>query len=642
MDHWTASAPCSFSSMKWAPRASSLTPPASFWITRRNRTGPAHLCFGAQRQAQRSHVEAWVVRHRQREAPSPPSPAAASSTPLSRPSPPSATPAHPSESGEELSVFLTDEGGSQHSRSRRNWSSCRLPLGRLKAAAASSLLRSSNTVICSRRNSRTPSVSNFHSFCRSPGRSGRVCCVYALVIPCPPVAPPVSSAAVPSMRITTTIMEAILAVSRRLPGLQLARCWWSRLRQDVRRFLRACAFCLAISDSPSKWKSNLPIGTPFERGATEFFGPLPQTKSGNNHIFVFIDQRARWVELVELLTPQQPWWPEPFSTHGSAAGGCHCLAPFCQTAGRTLQQNFSSSSARPPALTSSPQPLVIRQRIAEKNRSFSKTLLVASRNACSAAYALRLKNFRNMGKFSPAFRGPFVAKTVRPCGLKAELFDPVSGTEVFKGCTCFSRCLSNAASACRGLLTWAKTIVHAGRADQQGPLQAAAAASEPQLGDVAASSSGRQSHPGRPRESSGAPTFALCVHVYSVLCVDLLPDVSRLPGIRSLASSSLRSLPLAFFRLQETALFLTRVHAYLCPPLSSLALSMLSPSAPALAAAFWVPRWHIDEPCGLAFADSGAARPALRGLRTIPHSSSPPAYSVHLGLRSLGKVRAGP
>ncbi|KAL8425993.1 hypothetical protein ACSSS7_008265 [Eimeria intestinalis] len=83
-----------------------------------------------------------------------------------------------------------------------------------------------------------------------------------------------------------------------------ARYWWPGLRRDVRSFLRKCTFCLATADTPQPWRwLNLPIGTPFELVATDLFGPLRPSAKGNNHILVFIDHHTRWVELVPLSNP---------------------------------------------------------------------------------------------------------------------------------------------------------------------------------------------------------------------------------------------------------------------------------------------------------------------------------------------------
>ncbi|KAL8440045.1 hypothetical protein Efla_007441 [Eimeria flavescens] len=78
-------------------------------------------------------------------------------------------------------------------------------------------------------------------------------------------------------------------------------CWRAGGRRDVRAFLKHCAFCIAAVDTPHTWKwLNLPIGTAFEIGATDFFGPLKTTRAGNTHIFVFIDYDEQWVNLIPM------------------------------------------------------------------------------------------------------------------------------------------------------------------------------------------------------------------------------------------------------------------------------------------------------------------------------------------------------
>ncbi|KAL8454773.1 hypothetical protein Emed_000084 [Eimeria media] len=83
-----------------------------------------------------------------------------------------------------------------------------------------------------------------------------------------------------------------------------ARYWCPRMRRDNREFFRRCPLCLATVDPPSKWKwLNLPIGSPFEIVATDLFGPLPATRSGNTHILVLIDHHTRWIELIPMASP---------------------------------------------------------------------------------------------------------------------------------------------------------------------------------------------------------------------------------------------------------------------------------------------------------------------------------------------------
>ncbi|KAL8426928.1 hypothetical protein Efla_006012 [Eimeria flavescens] len=130
-----------------------------------------HLCLAVQRQAQRSHGEAPPVRHHQRQAPPSPPPAGASSTPVPPLAAPSSDPADPPDSEEELVIYLPDdEGDPTPTHSQPSWSLPPRRLHRLKAAAVSPFLRLSTSVISSRRNSKTPSVSSFYSSLKINGR----------------------------------------------------------------------------------------------------------------------------------------------------------------------------------------------------------------------------------------------------------------------------------------------------------------------------------------------------------------------------------------------------------------------------------------------------------------------------------------
>ena len=82
------------------------------------------------------------------------------------------------------------------------------------------------------------------------------------------------------------------------------RYWWPRQRANVRAFLARCTFCMANAQFSKPWRwLSLPIGTPFEIGAADIFGPRRPTARGHTHIHVLIDHHTRWVELIALPEP---------------------------------------------------------------------------------------------------------------------------------------------------------------------------------------------------------------------------------------------------------------------------------------------------------------------------------------------------
>ncbi|KAL8427026.1 hypothetical protein Efla_005182 [Eimeria flavescens] len=221
---------------------------------------------------------------------------------------------------------------------------------------------------------------------------------------------------------------------------------------------------------PTKWKwLNLPMGTPFEIVATDLLGPQPQTKARNHHILIFIDHHTRLVELFALPNPTaalvaaalfDTWisrWEVP-----RAILSDNCLKQLCATfninmpfaapyhpRGNCIVESymrFLKPTFRPSFHSFRRASDVVwlhaswlckltvlraHQRIADKNRKLLQGHPHGLKEGMLVALRLTPKECQERGIFSPGFRGPFVVKSLRPCGLTAELFDPVSGTEVF-------------------------------------------------------------------------------------------------------------------------------------------------------------------------------------------------------------------
>lgn len=70
------------------------------------------------------------------------------------------------------------------------------------------------------------------------------------------------------------------------------------------------------------------------------------------------------------------------------------------------------------------------ERIAAENRKAYDAHGKKLRPGMHVALRLTTKERMDAGKFSPLYKGPYIVRQVRPCGLTAELYDPVTGTEL--------------------------------------------------------------------------------------------------------------------------------------------------------------------------------------------------------------------
>ena len=82
--------------------------------------------------------------------------------------------------------------------------------------------------------------------------------------------------------------------------------WWSTLLKDVEKFCQSCRTCQAAKPStqlPTGLLHTLPIpNQPWESIAMDFVGPLPQSPSGENFLWVIIDHLTSLVHLIPIKT----------------------------------------------------------------------------------------------------------------------------------------------------------------------------------------------------------------------------------------------------------------------------------------------------------------------------------------------------
>ncbi|KAL8440685.1 hypothetical protein Emag_007823 [Eimeria magna] len=271
----------------------------------------------------------------------------------------------------------------------------------------------------------------------------------------------------------------------------VCRNWWPRLQRDVRAYFRRCPFCIANIDAPRKWKClNLPICTPIKLIAIDLSGPLPVTRRGNNHILVIIDHHTRWVELVPLPNPTaaqvaqalfNKWisrwgvprallsdngpqftaellrqlcttfgisklFASPYNPRGNSIVESYmrsleitlrlCLQHFRQEWDVVLPAAAVAYRCTPHSVTRfSPFFLVTGQELVlALSRHANRKLFLEDPHRLEPGMhvALRIpaKERAAQGKFSPAFRGPYVVERVLPTGTTAKLVDPGSGTKL--------------------------------------------------------------------------------------------------------------------------------------------------------------------------------------------------------------------
>ncbi|VDI27329.1 Hypothetical predicted protein [Mytilus galloprovincialis] len=87
-----------------------------------------------------------------------------------------------------------------------------------------------------------------------------------------------------------------------------AKYQWYGMTQKIRDFVKTCSTC-NLHKKPNR-KAKCPLtqfhaGAPMERVHLDFLGPLPETKFGNAHVLVMVDQFSKWMECIPLPAQTQ-------------------------------------------------------------------------------------------------------------------------------------------------------------------------------------------------------------------------------------------------------------------------------------------------------------------------------------------------
>lgn len=108
------------------------------------------------------------------------------------------------------------------------------------------------------------------------------------------------------------------------------RCYWYRMKEDVKWYVRKCDTCAADKVPARKPKApigHLGSGAPWDTLALDYLGPFPKTPRGNKYILVMTDHFTKYVEIVPVPHQQAedcamrivneiiPRWGTPLNIH---------------------------------------------------------------------------------------------------------------------------------------------------------------------------------------------------------------------------------------------------------------------------------------------------------------------------------------
>lgn len=83
----------------------------------------------------------------------------------------------------------------------------------------------------------------------------------------------------------------------------LQRFFWYGMREDIRHWVKTCIECQTNKKpqkSPKDTLGNMSVGSPLDRLAIDYLGPLPVTPRGNRYILTITGQFSKWVEIFPL------------------------------------------------------------------------------------------------------------------------------------------------------------------------------------------------------------------------------------------------------------------------------------------------------------------------------------------------------
>ena len=84
------------------------------------------------------------------------------------------------------------------------------------------------------------------------------------------------------------------------------RVYWPQMRTDIKNYVKSCHVCQTVKYDNVKPAGPMgktdPAEDVFHTVFIDFVGPLPRSKSGNQHLLVLQDELSKWVELFPMRT----------------------------------------------------------------------------------------------------------------------------------------------------------------------------------------------------------------------------------------------------------------------------------------------------------------------------------------------------
>jgi hypothetical protein len=121
------------------------------------------------------------------------------------------------------------------------------------------------------------------------------------------------------------------------------RFYWPGLKTDVAKYISRCQTC-QLNKSSNKAKKlalqPLPVHTPWSHVHSDYVGPFPRTRKGNQYILVFTDRCTRWTELVATKDNSSATTVSKFSKRVLHRHGCP--SHFLCDCGSSYQGDFKA------------------------------------------------------------------------------------------------------------------------------------------------------------------------------------------------------------------------------------------------------------------------------------------------------------
>lgn len=96
------------------------------------------------------------------------------------------------------------------------------------------------------------------------------------------------------------------------------RYWWVGMDADIENYIKKCSFCqkskLGLKNRAPMQITDTPSG-PFEKGALDIIGPLPETNQGNKVILMFQDHLIKFSKAIPLPNQEAQTVAKAFVTN---------------------------------------------------------------------------------------------------------------------------------------------------------------------------------------------------------------------------------------------------------------------------------------------------------------------------------------